>query len=298
MSLINNQTYTGKQAQDWYSAAFLKSVTIDNIAIIPNIKSSYKLNRMNDSSTILENDCTFTDTGSTTLVTNTITVCDFKINREFCKKDFVGTWMEEQMRAGSKGDQVPPSFQDHFLAQLAAQTGQKIEQNIWTASTAASPAAPCDGFLHMMGADSAVIKQTGTTLSESNIVAQLKLLYNKIPATVRNSPKMRIYMGDAAYGYYLLANLSLGTGAGFGVQSTVATTFANIKIVVCPGLSADKMVAAEYDNLVFGTDLVSDFGDIRVIDMEESTGAPNVRFVASFKYGVGYRVSEEVTLYA
>ena len=298
MSLVNNQTWSGQQAADWYSAALLKSKTVDAVSILPNIKSTYKLNRLEDTTVLQEADCTFSDSGTTTLSSNTLTVCDYKINRELCKKDFLGTWMETQMRAGSAGDQVPPSFTDYLMSNISARVGQTIEQKIWTGDTSASPADLCDGFFVKMLADATVVDQASTTLSATVIVAELTKVYNKIPATVINSPKMRIFMGDAAYGYYLLANLSLGVGAGFGVQSAVASTFANIQIVVCPGMSANKIVAAEYDNLVVGTDLLSDFSDLRIIDMEETSGAANIRIVGGLKFGVAYRVGAEIVLYS
>ena len=59
-----------------------------------------------------------------------------------------------------------------------------------------------------------------------------------------------------------------------------------VKIAHCPGMPADKMVAAQKSNLFYGTDLVSDSTEIRMLDMSALDGSDNVRVVAKFTAGV------------
>lgn len=298
MGLINNQTYTGKQAQDFYSAAFLSAETIKNIAIIPNIKNSLKLNKVTVAGLVQADNCSFSDGGTTTLATNTLTVCNAKINMEWCTNDFEAMWMSEGLKAGSNNNEVPSDFQTYVLNQVGLYTGQYLEQKIWTGNTSTSPADICNGFYVNLAADGTVVTQTAATLSASNIIAELIKVYDKIPATVINSPKMRIFMGVAAAKFYKQAQAAVATGSGTYYIGDKAMDFLGIPVVICPGMSANHMVAAEYDNLVMGTDLLGDIGDVQIIDRSLTEGTPNVRFVGRFKFGVQHRVGAEIVYYS
>jgi len=48
----------------------------------------------------------------------------------------------------------------------------------------------------------------------------------------------------------------------------------------------DKLVAAQQSNLFFGTDLLSDHTEIRMLDMADLDGSDNVRVVAKYTAGV------------
>ena len=48
----------------------------------------------------------------------------------------------------------------------------------------------------------------------------------------------------------------------------------------------DKMCAAQKSNLFFGTDLLSDHTEIRMLDMGDLDGSDNIRVVAKFTGGV------------
>ena len=62
--------------------------------------------------------------------------------------------------------------------------------------------------------------------------------------------------------------------------------FEGVKIAVCNGMVEDKMVAAQASNLFFGTDLLSDHTEIRMLDMADLDGSDNVRVVAKYTAGV------------
>jgi hypothetical protein len=61
--------------------------------------------------------------------------------------------------------------------------------------------------------------------------------------------------------------------------------FNGIKIAVCPGMVDNKMAAAQASNLFFGTDLVSDHTEIKMLDMGDLDGSDNIRVVAKFTGG-------------
>ena len=63
------------------------------------------------------------------------------------------------------------------------------------------------------------------------------------------------------------------------------------------GLADNKMVATTKDNLHFGTGLLSDAQEVRVLDMADLDGSQNVRVIMRFTAGVQYGVAEDIVTY-
>ena len=56
----------------------------------------------------------------------------------------------------------------------------------------------------------------------------------------------------------------------------------------------DTIVAAQQSNLFFGTDLLSDHTEIRMLDMADLDGSDNVRVVCKFTGGVQHGVGSDI----
>ena len=57
-------------------------------------------------------------------------------------------------------------------------------------------------------------------------------------------------------------------------------------------------MAAQKSNLYFGTGLLSDHNEVKVIDMADLDGSQNVRIVIRFTAAVQYALGAEIVLYA
>ena len=57
------------------------------------------------------------------------------------------------------------------------------------------------------------------------------------------------------------------------------------------------MMAAEKSNLYFGTGLLSDINEVKVIDMADIDGSQNVRVVMRLLAGVQYGIGSDIVLY-
>jgi len=75
-------------------------------------------------------------------------------------------------------------------------------------------------------------------------------------------------------------------------------SFDGIKIFVANGLADNHAVAAEKSNLFFGTGLLSDSNEIKVIDMADIDGSQNVRIVMRYTAGVQYGIGSDIVLYS
>ena len=74
--------------------------------------------------------------------------------------------------------------------------------------------------------------------------------------------------------------------------------FDGVKIAVANGLADNTMVAAEKSNLFFGTGLLNDQNEVKVIDMADIDGSQNVRVVMRYTAAVQYGLGSEIVLYS
>ena len=59
----------------------------------------------------------------------------------------------------------------------------------------------------------------------------------------------------------------------------------------------DTAMAAQKSNLYFGTGLLSDHNEVKLIDMSDLDGSQNVRVVMRYTSGVQYGIGSDIVLY-
>jgi hypothetical protein len=74
--------------------------------------------------------------------------------------------------------------------------------------------------------------------------------------------------------------------------------FDGIRIGMCNGLPSNKMVAGQTSNLFFGTGLLDERNEVRVLDMADLDGSDNIRVILRFFAGVQYGIGADVVLYS
>ena len=72
--------------------------------------------------------------------------------------------------------------------------------------------------------------------------------------------------------------------------------FQGVPLFTAPGLAADTMVAAESSNLFFGTGLLNDWQEVKLIDMADIDGSQNVRVVLRGSAGVQHGIGSDIVL--
>ena len=289
--------YVGEEAAGFISASLLSGETLakGNITVLPNV--TFKVNLKNfdlSASAVKDASCDFTDAGDITYVEKALTPENFGLNKQLCKKDWLSTYAGATMRAGVDGT-LPANFQEYIIGHAGALVGQEVEKAIWAGSTATS--GQFDGFQVQLAADAAVVDVTGTTLSAATIIAELGKVRDAILDANYGQEDLCIFVGTAAMKYYVSAQAALGYLDQFHAGVTEAN-FEGTKIVLAPGMGADKMVAARKSNLFFATDLASDMAEVKVIDMTENDGSDNVRLVMKWNAGVGYANGSDIVYYA
>jgi len=301
-------TYAGAFSQKYISAALLSASTIENggIEVMPNVKYKSVIQKIATDGIVKDATCDFSATSTVTLTERIITPEEFQVNLQLCKKDFHATWEAVSM-GYSAFDSLPPSFADYLIGHVAAKVAEKTEQNIWSGATA--NAGEFNGFAALLAADAALPSAqevAGTTVTASNVIAELGKVVDAIPAKLYGKEDLYIYVSQNIARAYVRA-LGGFAASGLGANGTNAQgtqwfnngslSFDGIKIFVANGLASNTAIAAEKSNLFFGTGLLSDQNEVKVIDMADVDGSQNVRVVMRFTAAVQYGIVEDIVTY-
>ena len=298
-------TYAGEFAKKYISAALLSANTIENggIEVRPNVKYKEVIQKLATDAIVKDATCDFSATSTVTLTERILQPEEFQVNLQLCKKDWHSTWQSIEMGM-SAFDSLPKSFADYLIGHVSAKVAEKIENNIWKGVTA--NAGEFNGLVTLATADADVIDVVGTTITAANVITELGKVVDAIPAALYNKEDMYIYVSQNVARAYVRALGGFGA-SGLGANGTNAQgtqwynngalTFDGVKLFVANGLADNYMMAAQQSNLYFGTGLLSDQNEVKLIDMADVDGSQNVRIVMRFTAGVQYGLGSEIVLY-
>jgi len=308
MATTNNLTtsYSGQFAGQYISAALLSGSTLDNglITVKPNIKFKEVLKKVSTDGLVKDASCDFDPTSTLTLTERTLQPDFQQVNLQLCKSDFHSDWEAESM-GYSAFDSLPPTFADFLIGHVAAKVAQRTEQSIWNGAAAQN--GQFAGFTELMLADATVTDVGGgAAVTAANVIAKMGLVIDQINSSIYTSEDMFLYVSQNVARAYVRAlggfQATIGA-AGLDNKGTQwynggGLSFDGIKIAVANGLSDNKMVAAEKSNLYFGTGLLSDQNEVKVIDMADIDGSQNVRVVMRFSAAVNFGIGSDIVLYS
>jgi hypothetical protein len=298
-------TYAGEFAGKYISAALLSASTIENggIEVKPNVKYKEVIKKLATNDLVKNATCDFDATSTVTLTERILQPEEFQINLQLCKKDFRSDWEAIQM-GYSAFDTLPPSFQDFLLAHVAAKAAQNNEISIWRGVNAT--AGQFDGLVTLATADATVIDVAGEAITAANVIAEMGSVIDAIPSELYGQEDLYLYVSQNVARAYVRA-LGGFAASGLGANGTNAMgtqwfnngslSFDGVKIFVANGLADNYMMAAQKSNLYFGTGLLSDHNEVKVIDMADLDGSQNVRIVMRFTAGVNYGIGSDIVLY-
>ena len=298
-------TYAGEFAGKYIAAALLSGSTIENggIEVKPNVKFKEVVKKLATGDLVANASCDFTASSSVTLTERILQPEEFQVNLQLCKSDFVSDWEAVSM-GYSAFDTLPKNFQDFLLAHVIAKVAEKTENTIWQGANAT--AGEFDGFTVLAAADSDVVDVTGTTVTASNVIAELGKIVDAIPSSIYGKEDLYIYVSQNIARAYVRALGGFGaSGLGANGVNNMGTmwwnngslSFDGVKLFVANGLPDNDAMAAQKSNLYFGTGLLSDHNEVKVIDMADIDGSQNVRIVMRYTAGVQYGLGSEIVYY-
>ena len=308
---FTQNTYAGEFAGEYIAAALLSAKTLDNklVTIKPNVKYKSVIQKLDVSGIVQDASCDFVTSGSVALSERILEPKELQVNLELCKQEFVDSW--ESLQLGfSAFDTIPASFNDYLISYVAGQVAQATEQSIWqgTASngsflgfqTAFSASIAAGGAGAVLAAKTGSAIDSGS-ITSANVLNKLNNVVDTIPGAVYGKEDLLIYVGTQVAKAYQQALAGGAIGAnGWNNQLNVGEkpfNFNGIEIVLCPGMSDSKIVAAQKSNLFFGTGLLSDHNEVRVLDMANLDGSQNYRIIMRYTAGVQFGIGSDIVYY-
>ena len=288
----------------YLGAALLSASTLDAgaVSILPNVKFKAAMKVGTFANIVRSADCDFDSTTSTlTLTEKVLTPTELQVNLQICKKELHSDWEAAQM-GFSAFDSLPPLFSDYVISRVAAEVAQATETSIWQGSAGEGN---FDGFETILTADGGA-DVTAVAVDSSNVIAQLGAVVDAANAAILGKEDLTLYVSTNIARAYIRALGGFATNVGAnGVDNKGTTwynggqlTFEGINIFVAQGLADNTAVLAQKSNLFFGTGLLNDRNEVKVIDMSDIDGSQNVRVVMRYTAGVQYGVRGDIVLYA
>jgi len=305
-------TYAGEAASGYIAAALLSANTLDKklITIMPNVKYKSVIQKLDVSGIVQDASCDFVTSGSVAITEQVLTPKELQVNLLLCKQEFVDSW--EALQLGfSAFDEIPKNFNDFLISYVGGKVAEATETSIWQGveatngqfggfQTSLSASISAGGATAVVAAKSGSIVISGS-VTATNVLDKLNSVVNTIPATVYGKPDVLLYVAtDVARAYQqALAGGAVGAN-GWNNQMNVGEkpfNFNGIEIVWCPGMSSSKIVAAQKSNLFFGTGLLSDYNEVKVLDMANIDGSQNYRIVMRYTGGTQFGIGQDIVYY-
>lgn len=312
---ISGGTYAGEAAADYIAAALLSARTLDNqlVTIKPNVKYKEVIQKVDVSGIVNDASCDFSQSGTVTITEQILEPKELQVNLSLCKQEFVDSW--EALQLGySAFDEIPRNFNDFLVSYVGGKVAEKTEQDIWSGNGSLN--GEFGGFEPILSASAATLLTTAVqpartdgdgaiisgSVTSANVLTKLQGVFDTIPSAVYGKEDLVIYVGSKvarAYQSALGGNATLSNNS-YNNQLNVGekpSNFQGIEIVLCPGMSDDTIVAAQKSNLFFGTGLLSDHNEVRVLDMANLDGSQNYRVIMRYTAGVQIGIAQDIVYY-
>lgn len=278
---VSPNTYAGLFSNKYIAAALLSGETLakELITLHPNVAYKEVIRNYQNSIDIAAATCDFTDSSSVTLGEYVLTTTEKQVNLQLCKNQLRTTW--ESAQAGfSAFEKMPPTFEEFVIAQTAAEVAQANEIGIWKSNLWYT-----GGMVQYLIDNSSIVRPFSGATNGGNVVARLQEALDYSPAALYGKEGYQYYVGPGTMKAYQAA-LSAGN---YNFQFYVGEkpmNFQGIPVTMCPGLNDYDCVLGMKSDLHFGTGLLSDYNEVKVIDMSDIDGSQNVRVIMRFTGGI------------
>lgn len=305
LSVTSN--FTGDHAGKYIAAALKNAESLKYMTMMENIKYKRNITKMtggrhgDDYHLIKDRTCDFDAQGTLTLKDKVLEPNRLQVNYQLCKEDLIKDWQALQMKAGQWNTNMGADFSGFLVSQVAGIIAEHTENCIWNGADATN--GQFEGFMtaatgRFLTPDAVTLAPaiTGGAYAQATIISDLSALVAAVPSAVYShiSDDLYLYMGVKAYRMYIAAISELGYVNAYNMNSTYEPFFEGIKVAVCPGMPDDNACVAQAGNLYFGTDLLSDETEIRILDMANIDGSDNIRVVAKYSAGVQFGIEDDI----
>ena len=300
-------TYAGEFAGKYIASALLSAQTLDNkyITIMPNVKFKSVIQKIAVDSIVNDASCDFTTSGTVALTERILEPKELQVNLSLCKQEFVDSWQALQL-GYSAFDTIPATFTDFLVSYVGGKVAEATEESIWRGTTATN--GQFGGIYNALsssvvagGTNAPVTASISGSVTSANVLSALNSLVDAIPQTIYGKEDVLIYIPTNVAKAYQQALAGGAQGAnGYNNMMNVDSkpmNFNGVALAWCPGLASSAMVAAQKSNLFFGTGLLSDYNEVKVLDMADLDGSQNFRIIMRYTAGTQYGIGTDIAIY-
>lgn len=291
-------TYAGELAGEILSPALIGFETAKYVTIKQNVPYKTVVRKLADSVSFAAGTCDFTPTGTINITESILTLEEFQVQRQICKKDFFTDWSTKDVMSGRVNAEIQAAILERLTSGIAANMENSV---IWTGAN--GDAGEFDGFYTIIDADAnndVNFVSSPVALTSSNVVAKIDALIAAMPVAVKSAAeKPQIFMNYATWELFMQSQIAAGNSwyANLGPGMAGLKYMGLYDIAVCPGLPANTLIMAQKSNLWFGTWLESDMNNVSILDMEPQDLSQNVRYSARFYAGAQIGYTSEIAAY-
>ena len=309
---VNSDTYAGVHSLPYVTAALRSPDTVAKgyVRTIDGLTKSAVINNIASANPIVSAACSFSSGNDTSTSEQVLTLTDLKVNEEICRGTIFPTWMGQGM---DRNGNLPQNFSEFLLQVIAGKAAAQLEIGIWQGTSpfgtgflsddgnqdeTGADASACAGFSEY---DFDAALQSSDSTAAGYILDMMKGVYDTAASDISGiltKPGVGFYMNNKTYGFYIQALAAAGSnqgqvsGAGFNLNGDNMTYF-GFPIYRCPGMFNDTILFTYPENLVFGTNLATDWTEARLIPTYEYDGSDNVRVTMNFAVGVQVAVASD-----
>lgn len=283
-------SYADELSFNFIQDSVFGGVTAKNATVISGFGNSYKIPYITHSLTIQANNCDITSGVSySTYAQATMTLKEMLVQKDECVKSlyeyFTSVYMPQAKRAGKEG--IPSDYAEYYFATYLKELEYKIDYTLWQGDDVTGMSGILDLYLNT-SISASCINTTGTTLTTSNIIAEVNEMVSSNPDD-NFGKEMVLFMSPSNFTLYkqalVAANyvnylLPAQNGGEEGIQ---VPGFEWIKAVPTNIGSNSYMLLIAKDNLFIGTSAES---NLNTINTEYINYNNRVRTSAEFNLGV------------
>jgi len=287
---------------EFYSKAYITEDIVDNYRTLAGIKYKTEIaNVLFDANLLKASNCTWS-AGTDTIASIPVDVCAVSAMAQICRFDLEQSFVSQWMAKGSGAPMDPSAFMSYYFDEMSKHIAANIESIRWKGNTAVNSNdiyELCTGYEAKLCADAAVVQIASTTVTASNVVAEMNKLYTALtPALQGKLDVLRFFVSSNVAAALRQAGFALGNANILAVNSTLNLNFAGIKVVVAQGMTANTMVLTSNTNLIYAFDGDNDAKVLKAVNLEDSVAEPLLRTRADIKIGFYYVNPSEIVFYS
>ncbi len=280
MMNIDDLSYNAKENPEWFIRAHFGGRLIRGGYVVPvtGIKGDETLGMIATTSKILQKDgkdCAWTPNQILKLSEKDVLVKTYKINLEQCLDDLERKRTIYELSPGAENTQLPEKLEEAALQLIGNDVSNEIEEMIVGGDSTARP-DDADGIVKILTDSETSIQLAGTAFTTANLADQVAKLYNALPERVLQNEQNGAVQIFCLISYstrrmlrQIMATLPSDVLAAMWTvddsdKKNPRLFYLDMEFVPVKGIDNNTMVAYAYGNVMYLTDLESDFENIEL----------------------------------